>query len=114
MSAKFTPGPWEREIAQDGEYTGPGDNPPGYAGDLYETTHVGRYDETGVWHPGADCYNAADAQLVKAAPELLAACRYALSIVRLQPDPKLGEWNWPQIAAQLEAAIRKATQEGQP
>lgn len=35
-----TPGPWEREWAQDGEYTGPGDNPPGYAGDYYETNGV--------------------------------------------------------------------------
>lgn len=65
--AGHTQEPWEREQAQDGEYTGPGDNPPGYAGDFYETNNVGHLDrETGEWTPTADCYHPADAARVVA------------------------------------------------
>ncbi len=40
--------------------------------------------------------------------DLLKACDHVLSIVRLQPPPKLGGWNWPQIAEDLEAVIAKS------
>lgn len=50
----------------------------------------------------------ANARLIAAAPDLLAESKVLLSILRLQPTPKLGEWNWPQIADRLEAVIAKA------
>ena len=40
LHGKATPGQWLRGIAYDGEYTGPGDNPPGYLGDAYETGEI--------------------------------------------------------------------------
>lgn len=32
--------PWYIRMEDDGEYTGPGDNPPGYTGDWYEVAEV--------------------------------------------------------------------------
>jgi hypothetical protein len=37
LKAVTTGGRWFAEQEQDGEYTGPGDDPPGYAGEWYET-----------------------------------------------------------------------------
>jgi hypothetical protein len=52
------PLPLERDQAQDGEYTGPADNPPGYAGQMYETNNLVHYDrESGQVTPVADCYS---------------------------------------------------------
>lgn len=68
------PEQWERQQVQDGEYTGPGDNPPGYAGDYYETNHVGWTDsETGDWYPVADCYDANVTHLIVATPDMRTA-----------------------------------------
>lgn len=40
LKALTTPGTWYAEHEQDGEYTGPGDDPPGYAGEWYETGSI--------------------------------------------------------------------------
>ena len=77
---EHTPTPWEREVAQDGEYTGPGDNPSGYIGDMYETNHVGWLDrETGEWIPVADFYRETDCikalQAVNSHEALVEACK---------------------------------------
>jgi len=39
---------------------------------------------------------------------LLAACKNLREVLALQPAPKLGEWNWPQMVADLDKAIAKA------
>ena len=71
--AKATEGPWERELAQDGEWTRPADNPPGYAGEMYETNHViSRNSETGETTPIAEYFNSGnDADLIYKVRNLL-------------------------------------------
>lgn len=39
--------------------------------------------------------------------ELLAACQKVLSILDLQPQPKLGGWNWPVIADEIRVIVAK-------
>jgi hypothetical protein len=77
--AAMTARPWSREQAQDGEYTGPGDSPPGYAGDYYETNSIVNVAGEDVW-PVADCHRGQDAEgivaLVNAAPALLDAAAW--------------------------------------
>ena len=63
---------WQRDMAQDGEYTSPCDNPPGYTGEIYETNHVGNLNtETGEWTPIADFYKDPDAVFAVTAREAL-------------------------------------------
>jgi hypothetical protein len=89
---KHTPGPWRydhagSEIMAD------------HATDEYGNTPVRVLDLHGAMG-GDDC--TADARLLAAAPELLDACRAALSFVRGKGK------NLPAVAAQLEGAIRTA------
>lgn len=72
-----TAGPWSREWEQDGEYTGLGDNPPGYAGDWLPTNAIIAAID-GEIVSVAYAENGADAQLISAAPDLLAACEELL------------------------------------
>jgi hypothetical protein len=79
--------PWEREFAQDGEYTGPGDNPPGYIGEMYETNHVGWLNrETGEWTPVADFYRETDCikalLAVNSHEALVEACKAAYMFIK--------------------------------
>lgn len=110
--AAHTAVPWEREQAQGGECTGPGDNPPGYAGGLYETNRVGWYDrEADVFHPVADCYHGADAAfIVRAAnshDEMVAACVACEKLLFRRGDPFDGDdWEAMQM---IRAVIAKAT-----
>lgn len=54
-------------------------------------------------------FNAQDAALIAAAPDMAALLAESLlPVLRLQPPPKLGGWNWPQMAADIEAVLRKA------
>lgn len=41
--------------------------------------------------------------------ELLAACQKLLAILDLQPEPKLGGWNWPAIADEIRVIVAKHT-----
>ncbi len=64
---------WERELVQDGEYTGPGDDPPGYAGDWEPSNTVGYWDgegEEAVWVFVAYCANGMFADRIVRLPEL--------------------------------------------
>lgn len=47
----------------------------------------------------------ANLTLAAAAPALLAACKNVREILALQPPPGLGDWNWPAMVADLDAAI---------
>lgn len=59
------------------------------------TSHYEMCDIIAQHHAGAEA-------------ELFAACEQLLCVARLQPTPRLGEWNWPRLAKTLEAAIAKA------
>jgi hypothetical protein len=93
---EHTKTPWEREFAQDGEYTGPGDNPPGYVGEMYETNHVGWLDrETGEWTPVADFYRDTDCikalQAVNSHEALVSACKGMIDVIdKIKPLPTGG------------------------
>lgn len=52
-----------------------------------------------------------NARLIAAAPEMLRELEHLLKVLRLQPKPKLGDWNWPAMADRIEALIAKATKE---
>jgi hypothetical protein len=52
---------------------------------------------------------AANARLIAAAPDLLGRCIHLRNVLRLQPRPTLGGWNWPKMADDLDAVIVKAT-----
>jgi hypothetical protein len=101
-----------RDLAQDGEYTGPGDSPPGYAGDYYETNNVGHMDgETGELTPVADCYRSADARLIAAAPDMLAACEFVLDVIdagRAIPDSPRLPFDRTRAEQMIRAAVAKA------
>lgn len=68
-------------------------------------------------HVEAECRNLcrraslihARERLRDAAPDLLAACEFALVAASQMPKPGLGEVDWPRIAGELSAAIAKAT-----
>lgn len=64
---------WQRDVAVDGEYTGPGDNPPGYSGDPYATNDVGYWcgegDDT-HWVLVASCSDGRTADRVCRLPQL--------------------------------------------
>lgn len=97
MKTKWTPGPWERDWEQDGEYTGPGDNPPGYAGDYYETNSVGHLDrESGYWEPVADCYGDANTVLIAQAPAMYEELDRIVKL--LEPFEQSGQLNIAGIA----------------
>lgn len=75
-----TPLPWERLMVQDGEITGPGDSPEGYAGDWYESNElVHVYPDDGEQKAVGYLLGGKDAAYVKAAcnlfPELVAALK---------------------------------------
>lgn len=38
--------------------------------------------------------------------ELVSRCRNLLAVLRCQPEPRLGEWNWPMLADDLEEALK--------
>jgi hypothetical protein len=92
-----TPGPWHRNIRKDGKY------PTVYAG---RNKHVASasaiYDDKGQFD-GAEV--EANIDLIAAAPDLLAACEAALSLLN-----NIGKGNWAQTPAgdALRAAIAKA------
>jgi hypothetical protein len=106
--------PYERDWAQDGEYTGPGDNPPGYVGDMYETNHIGHMDkeEEGIWTPVADCYNGLYAAfIVKACNshhELVAALTEIASALSAHPEANQGNSKVHYCMHKAKAAIAKA------
>lgn len=64
----------------------------------------------GIMRPAheIDLASHPDAQLIAAAPDLLSASEQTLAILEMMPKPQLGDWNWPQIADTLRAAIAKA------
>lgn len=52
--------------------------------------------------------NEADAHLIAAAPDLLEQCMHLSKILRLQKEPKVGEWDWWGMADRLDEIIAKA------
>lgn len=40
--------------------------------------------------------------------KLLAQCENIRDILKLQPAPKLGEWNWPQMVSNLVSVVNEA------
>jgi predicted NAD-dependent protein-ADP-ribosyltransferase YbiA (DUF1768 family) len=99
---------WEREFAQDGEFTGPGDNPPGYAGGMYETGHVGYYEDE-TWVPVADCYSNDFARLISAAPDMYEALNHIYDYSAKQFEANSDERAlWAQINIIASDAIAKA------
>lgn len=97
MSDYTLPDLWGVEHIRDGEYTGPGDNPPGYVGDWEEWPGV-------VDINGEFVCDTADIETARRIvhehntwPDLLAACKAAYDYL---PDTPLGEM--------LAAAIAKA------
>jgi hypothetical protein len=81
--SEHTPTPWCREWNQDGEYTGPGDDPPGYAGEWYETGEIIAASEDGDAARIGCIARDADAEFVVRAcnshAALLAACKLMLA-----------------------------------
>ena len=63
-----------------------------------------------AFEPG-DAESTANARLIAAAPAMLDKLAYLHQLLCLQPAPKLGEWNWPQIAADVRDVIHLATGE---
>jgi hypothetical protein len=53
------------------------------------------------------------ARRLEAGERLAKVAGHTLEIIDLQPKPKLGEWNWPQIAEDLRVALAayKATED---
>lgn len=115
--SKHTKETWEREWEQDGEYTGPGDNPPGYAGDHYETNDICYVNqETGEVFPIAlfereqdvlraiACVNACAGINPEAVPDLLAVVEELLESAEYW-----SEWDVPiGIVDRMKEAVKKA------
>lgn len=109
ITPKHTPGPWYREMAQDGEYTGPGDNPPGYAGDWEETNEIIAIDEDGDVTRIGWAARDGDAALMVASPQLKEVVVNAVALFAYQcTDDAQKVW-----LESARAAIAKATG-GQP
>ena len=106
MKTKFdghTPGPWMREWANDGEYTGPADNPPGSMGEDYETLYIEACEDM---YPVGVFNRPEDADLGAAAPDLLAELIASKKLLEaLAPDYGYGDV--ASFIAQQIAAINK-------
>lgn len=50
----------------------------------------------------------ANARLIATAPELLAVLEWLLPILKTQPKPDFGGWNWPSMADDVQSVITKA------
>jgi hypothetical protein len=63
--AIHTPTPWVRDLVQDGEFTGLGDNPPGYAGEMVESNDIVSIDpDTGEADWVASCSSGHNADFI--------------------------------------------------
>lgn len=108
MADRFTPGPWDfvpdpgAECHECGE-----SHEEAFLVGPQMPTGVGIRTGLAVVLPGVNA--AQDARLIAAAPDMLDKLTYLHQLLCLQPAPKLGEWNWPQIAADVKAVIEKAT-----
>lgn len=95
MEAKHTPGPWE--ITDD------------------EMFVIAGKDKSGAHRciacsPSPYEWKYADASLIAAAPDLLAACELVQALLAISPDGRGINWEGP-VMDNLKAAIAKATGE---
>ena len=105
MSAKHTPGPWHLEKDHDGVFTAIGEPIAIVGGE--ETGEQVRFTigRTCDYGPHGDEQTTANAQLIAAAPDLLAACEAAL--MQFEENASYDEADG-YVVRQLQSAIAKA------
>lgn len=104
MSAQHTPGPWKACCSAGGDFLG-----------IYPDTGAAEFPVAkmpGIIRPGV---NEANARLIAAAPELLAALKEAVDLIVQVTQSRWSEWEATEAetVGDFRAAIAKATG-GQP